>query len=112
MSTGSEIILAQIQSLEALPTRRARQVALGWRRKHQKLLGYVFGYGRLILADLRFGRSRQLILSIWVRTIMAAPSLVGKIILLLNGIFMLTPIGPIYYLVRGKKMEPKSYPDR
>jgi glycosyltransferase involved in cell wall biosynthesis len=109
---GSEILLYQIYSLEALPTRRARAVAMGWRRKHQKLLGYIFGYGRLILADLRFGRPRRRIFSIWIKTIMATPSVMAKLILLLNGIFLLAPIRPIYRLVRGKRMEPRSYPDR
>jgi glycosyltransferase involved in cell wall biosynthesis len=112
MPIGSRILLHQIQSLDALPTRRAREVALSWRRKHQKLLGYLFGYARLILGDLRFGRSRRMIASIWLKTIVASPGFVGKLILLINGVFILAPIRPIYYLIRRKRMEPRSYPDR
>jgi glycosyltransferase involved in cell wall biosynthesis len=112
MSIGSEILWYQIQSLAALPTKRAREVALGWRRKHQELLGYVFGYARLILADLRFGRPRRMIASIWLRTIAASPDFAGKLVLLINGVFILAPIRPIYYLIRRRKMEPRSYPDR
>lgn len=112
MPSGSEILLAQIQSLAALPTPEARRVAMSWRRKRQKLLGYVFGYGRLILADLRFGRSRRTIAAIWLRTILAVPSLVNKAILAINGVFILAPIRLVYRLVRGKKMESRSYPDR
>jgi glycosyltransferase involved in cell wall biosynthesis len=112
MPIGSEILWYQIQSLEALPTQRARKVAMSWRRKRQNLLGYVLGYGRLILADLRFGRSRRMITSIWWRTIWANPFLPGKITLLLNGVFILAPIRPIYYLIRRKKMEPREYPSR
>jgi glycosyltransferase involved in cell wall biosynthesis len=112
MSIGSEILWYQIQSLAALPTKRARKVALGWRRKRQKLLGYVFGYGRLILTDLRFGRPRGKIASIWLKTMAASPDFIGKFILLINGVFILAPIGPIYHLIRRKKMEPRRYPDR
>lgn len=112
MSIGSEILLAQIQSLEALPTRRARQVAMSWRRKRQKWLGYVLGYGRLILTDLRFGRPRRMIFHIWLQTIFAAPSVLSKAAIALNGFFMLLPIRPIYYLIRKKKMEPANYPAR
>lgn len=112
MSIGSEILLAQIQSLEALPTQRARQVAMSWRRKRQKWLGYVFGYGRLILTDLRFGRPRRMIFRIWLQTIFAAPSILGKVTIALNGFFMLLPIRPIYYLIRKKKMESAGYPTR
>jgi glycosyltransferase involved in cell wall biosynthesis len=112
MSIGSEILLAQLQSLEALPTRRARQVAMSWRRKRQKWLGYVLGYGRLILTDLRFGRSRRMIFRIWLKTIVATPSILTKAAIALNGFFMLLPIRPIYYLIRKKKMESASYPTR
>jgi hypothetical protein len=109
---GSEILLAQIQSLAALPTRRARAVAMSWRRRRQRFVGYLLGYGKLVLADLRFGRSRRMIASIWIKTVLAAPSLVSKAILLLNGVFILAPIRLVYRIARGRKMEPRKYPDR
>jgi hypothetical protein len=53
-----------------------------------------------------------MISGIWLKTISATPSLLGKATLALNGIFILAPIRPIYYLIRRKKMESRSYPDR
>jgi len=100
---GSEILLYQIRSLEALPTKKSRKNAMGWRSKHQKFLLYVFGYGWLILVDIKDGRPRREIFKIAVETILAAPALSGKFILTLNSFFILFPKKILYFLIQVRK---------
>jgi len=88
---GCEIVLYQIRSLEALPTNKARKIAMSWRSKHQNPVFYLFGFGLLILGDLKHGRPRQEIFKVYLETIMAAQSLSSKFILALNSIFILFP---------------------
>lgn len=109
---GSEILIYQILSLDALPTQRSRQVALGWRSKRQNLLRYIFGYGFLVMSDLRAGRSRRQICQIILKTISIAPSLTGKLILLLNTVFILVPVGLVYRVIKGEKIDIIPYPER
>lgn len=108
---GSEIWLHQIRSLAALPTKRSKKIAVGWRSSNQKLLFYIFVYARLILRDLEAGRPRRTIARILITTLLATPLWSMKLILLLNSIFILFPkkfiyfLEKIYYFTRRKKRE-------
>ena len=92
MSIGSEIIGHQIRSLAALPSKRARRIALGFRRGKQSLLRFLFGYSFLLLSDYRMKRKRMHMTRTWLETVRLAPSLASKLVIAVNGLTILLPI--------------------
>jgi len=100
---GSEILLYQMLSLEALPTKKARKTVLR-RRRWQNPLGYHFGYTLLILGDLKIDRPRFEILRVLLKTIYHANSWFGKFVLLLNGFAILLPVKTIYRVL-GRELK-------
>jgi len=102
MSIGSEIIIYQILSLDALPTKKAKKVAMGWRRKEQRLWNYLFGYSLLILNDYRMKRKRSFMIKTWLKTISLAPSFFIKILIFVNGFPIFIPMRMIAKILNKK----------
>ncbi len=97
---GSEIFVYWLKSLDALPDQASRKNAL------RLIFGNrYFGLGRSFLGDIRFGRSRRVIWSVWKQVLSIAPNLNVKIIVFLNMPFIFFPkkiLMLLYPIVMGK----------
>lgn len=106
---GSDIWLHWHRGLQALPTRRAREVALSWRPRRESRIGHLFRYGQFILSDLRNGRPRRHVFAIWRDSLSVVPSLKGKLIVIINLPFVFAPVGVLYRLMRGTPLVRRDF---
>jgi len=105
---GSEIYLYWFRSLEALPTKKSRKIALG---RIFRQFG-LFGYGRSILSDIRAQRSKKTLWSIWKDVFLEVPTLKAKLIILLNLPFILIPfrvLVTVYPLLTGRPYVKRNF---
>ena len=97
---GSEIFVYWLKSLDALPDQESKKAALKlfFRNRY-------FHLGKLLLIDIRFGRSQRELWSIWRQVFALAPDVKTKLIVWLNMPFVFFPMKilvKLYPLVTGK----------
>jgi len=102
---GAEIIGYQFLSLDALPTKRAKKIAMSYRRKRQRLIAFLLSFGQLILVDKLRGASIQKLINDAFFSIKHADTLPAKVLLLLNSLVIFFPRSLLIKFVSSKSIK-------